>query len=92
MATMVLAPTPTKLPKAAQISIKGLATVNPASAKGPHPCPIKILSARLYNELTIIAIIPGKEYFKRSFRMESFSNSIALNDAIHYNFFAISSK
>lgn len=45
--TSVEAPTPTSEPKAAARFIRGKVIANPEIAKGPTPCPIKILSTML---------------------------------------------
>ena len=62
IATNVEAPTPTNEPKAAARFISGKVIAKPAIARGPTPCPIKILSTMLYSDDAVMAIIAGIAY------------------------------
>ena len=49
--------------------INGKVSANPEIANAPTPCPIKILSITLYTEVTVIAIMAGREYCNNNFPM-----------------------
>jgi hypothetical protein len=47
--------------------MKGKVMANPEIAKGPTPCPMKMLSIILYNEEAVIAMMAGVAYFFNNF-------------------------
>lgn len=59
-------PAPTIAPKAAVRFIIGIVRARPAIAIGPTPCPMKILSTMLYNDVDTCAMIDGRAYRNNS--------------------------
>ena len=59
MESWVEAPIPTNEPKAAPRFISGMVIPNPDKASGPTPCPMKMLSIRLYSDAAVMAMIAG---------------------------------
>ena len=81
------APTPTIAPIAAPKFMKGKVMANPEIAKGPTPCPMKMLSIILYNEEAVIAMMAGVAYFFNNFPTLSVPNSKApFGSLIYPNF------
>ena len=83
---MVAAPTPTRVPRAAEIFIKGKVTASPEIARGPEPgiWPMKMLSTILYKEDAVMAMMPGTAYCLRRAFMLFVPNSVGMLPAISY--------
>jgi hypothetical protein len=60
--------------------------VNPPMAIAPTPLPTKIVSTRLYNAVTIIPIVAGKDKFTKSLLIFSSPNR-AVSCFINYSLF-----
>jgi len=67
--TLTPEPTPISIPKALIIIIIGKTTLSPVSAIAPTPCPTKILSTILYNELTTTPVNAGRKNFHKTLRI-----------------------
>jgi len=63
-------------PKAAVMFISGNVSANPEMARGPTPCPIKILSMMLYVEAAAVAMIAGTEYMINKCQRLSLARSL----------------
>jgi len=63
---MVAPPVPINVQNAIKRFINGKLIANPEIARGPTPCPINTLSIILYREVSVIPIIAGMEYCRRS--------------------------
>jgi hypothetical protein len=74
----VEAPTPTIAPNAAPKFIKGKVMAKPDIAKGPTPCPMKILSTILYKDEAVIAIMAGMAYCINRLPIGFVPSSVAL--------------
>ena len=71
------APTPTIAPMAAPKFMNGKVMAQPDIAKGPTPCPMKMLSIILYNDDAVIAMIAGVAYFFNNLPTSSVPNNNA---------------
>ena len=74
MELMEAPPTPTSITRAKVRFMTGKVIARPEIARGPTPCPMKMLSMMLYREKTTIAAMAGMEYRRSSFPMGSVLN------------------
>ena len=77
MEIRVDAPTPTIAPNAAPKFMNGKVMASPEMAKGPTPCPMKMLSTILYKEEAVIAMMAGVAYCISNLPMGCVPNSVA---------------
>ena len=87
MAVTVEAPTPTMAPMAAPKFMNGKVIANPEIAKGPTPCPMKMLSTMLYSDDAVIAMMAGVAYFFSSLPTSSVPNNNAPFGSLMMSFF-----
>ena len=75
------------MPNAALRFIRGNVMASPAIARGPHPCPMKMLSTMLYSDDAAIAIMAGKAYFLSRLEIFSVPNSVGMTTPILFHSF-----
>ena len=69
-------PTPIRYPTPKTKEYIGNTIFKAASPSPPTPCPIKIVSNRIYIDVTNAAPTVGKKYFKNNFFTSSFTKSM----------------
>ena len=82
METLAAAPAPINMPNAINKIMKGNVSANPEMASGPTPCPMKILSTILYNDITTVPIMEGMEYCQISLPRFSVPRVVAGDDVM----------
>ena len=60
METSEAEPAPTSVPNAVAKFMMGSVSPKPANAMAPTPCPMKIRSMMLYNEVAVVAMMAGR--------------------------------
>ena len=81
---IVAPPTPTRVQNAISRFISGKVMASPEMASAPTPCPIKILSMILYNEVSVIPMMAGMEYCKSNLPIGAFPKTCGLFSSILY--------